>query len=270
MDLRTMRETPPWDWPEDSGKLVFAILTNRLADASDRIIAAELAGDFSLINDKIAEALLSILSDGAESDELRSIAVLSLGPLLEHADTDGFDDPDDVPISDDTFRKINESLHRLYLDGAVPKEVRRRVLEASVRAPRDWHKEAVRAAYSSGDEKWSLTAVFAMGWVRGFDEQIIEALGSDNMGIHYQAVCAAGNWEIDAAWTQVAKLVSTPGTDKALLLAAIDAAASIRSLEALEILADLIDSDDEDIAVAAHEAVVMAGGTWEDDFDDDD
>ena len=53
-------------------------------------------------------------------------------------------------------------------------------------------------------------------------------------------------------------------------MSAIDAAASLRPLETAEVLADLIDSDDEDIAAAAHEAVIMAEGTWEDGFDDDD
>jgi hypothetical protein len=50
-------------------------------------------------------------------------------------------------------------------------KVRRRVLEASVRAPQDWHQEAIREAYSSGDESWRLTAVFCMRFVRGFKDQ---------------------------------------------------------------------------------------------------
>jgi hypothetical protein len=52
------------------------------------------------------------------------------------------------------------------------------VLEASVRAPQDWHLDAIREAYSSTDEAWSLTAVFCMRFVRGFNEQILEALES--------------------------------------------------------------------------------------------
>lgn len=44
----------------------------------------------------------------------------------------------------------------------VPKEVRRRVLEGSVRAPQDWHKDAITEAYAGNDELWKLTAVFAM------------------------------------------------------------------------------------------------------------
>ena len=60
-----------------------------------------------------------------------------------------------------------------------------------------------RAAYSSDDEDWKLTAVFAMRSVRGFDGQILEALESENEDIHYEAVCAAGNWELEAAWSHV-------------------------------------------------------------------
>jgi len=152
--------------------------------------------------------------------------------------------------------------------------VRRRILETSVRAQQAWHQDAVRAAYSSDDEAWRLTAVFCMRFVRGFDAQILEALDSKNPDIHCEAVLAAGNWEVDAAWRHVAALVTSEETDTPLLLAAIDAAASIRPHEAAEILDDLADSDDEDIAAAVHEAMAMAEGPsgeeTDDDFDDDD
>jgi hypothetical protein len=93
-------------------------------------------------------------------------------------------------------------------------------------------------------EVWRLTAVFCMRFVRGFDEQILEALDSRNPDIHYEAVCAAGAWEVDAAWPHIAALVTSGETDKPLLLAAIEAVASIRPREAAEILDDLTDSDD--------------------------
>ncbi len=270
MDLKILKETPPWDWPKGIGKMFLEILADDQADASDRIIAAELAGDFTVINDELVKALLSILQGEDESEELRGRAAISLGPVLDYADTDGFDDPHDVPISEDTFRKIQQSLHGLYLDAAVPKNVRRRILEASVRAPQDWHQGVIRAAYSSDDEDWRLTAVFSMRWVRGFNNQILEALENDNQEIHYQAICAAGNWEVDAAWSHVSRLVSAQVTDKPLLLAAIDAVASIRPQEAGVILVDLTDDDDEDIAEAAQEAMAMAEGPWSDEFDDED
>jgi len=270
MDLKILKETPPWDWPKGTDRMLLEILADDQADASDRILAAELAGDFTVINDELVDALLSILQGDDESEELRGKAAISLGPVLDHADTDGFDDPEDVPISEDTFRKIQASLRRLYLDAGVPKNVRRRILEASVRAPQEWHQNAIRAAYSSDDEDWRLTAVFSMRWVGGFDNQILEALESNNQDIHYQAVCAAGNWEVDAAWSHISKLISAQVTDKPLLLAAIDAVAGIRPQEAGVILVDLTNSDDEDIVEAAHEAMAMAEGPWSDEFDDDD
>ncbi len=270
MDLKILNETPPRDWPEGASKMILASLEEDRADASDRILAAELAGDFTVINDSLVDELLSVLQSGAESDELRARAAISLGPVLEHADTDGFEDPDDVPISEDTFHRIQDSLRKLYLDADVPEDVRRRILETSVRAQQDWHQDAISAAYGSDDEDWKLTAVFSMRWVHGFDDQILEALGSGSQDIHYQAVCAAGNWQVDAAWSHVSRLLSAPETDKPLLLAAIDAVASIRPQEAEVILADLIDSDDEDIVEAAYEAMAMAEGPLGNEFDEKD
>ena len=270
MDLKTLKDTPPWDWPEGAGKMFLEILRDDQADESDRLLAAELAGDFTVINDDLVDALLSILLSGVESEELRCKAVISLGPALEHAETDGFEDPSDVPITEQTFHMIQESLRQLYMDANVPKNVRRWILEASVRAPQDWHQDAVRAAYSSDDEDWKLTAVFSMRFVRGFGDQILEALESADPDVHYEAVCAAGNWEVDGAWPHITTLVTSKETEKPLLLAAIDAVASIRPREAGGILVDLTDSDDEDIAEAAYEAMSMAEGVSDEEYDDGD
>ena len=43
------------------------------------------------------------------------LAALSLGPALEEVDLEGFDDPDDVPITEQTFHDIQDLLHKLYL-----------------------------------------------------------------------------------------------------------------------------------------------------------
>ena len=126
-----------------------------------------------------------------------------------------------------------------------------------------------RAAYSSGDEAWKLTAVFCMRFVRGFDDQILEALGSQNPDIHYEAVCAAGTWEVDAAWPHIAALVTSEETEKDLLLAAIEAAAFIRPNEAPEMFLDLLVSDDEDIVDAVQEAMAMTGEPWDDEDEED-
>ena len=270
MDVKRLKDIPPWEWPEGTAEMLLEVLQDRSGDASDRQLAAELAGDFVVINAELVEALLAILRRGDESVALRGTAAIALGPVLEQAYIDEFEDPENIPITEKTFHEIQETLRSLYTDAGVPQEVRRRVLEASVRAPQDWHPGAIRAAYSSDDESWRLTAVFGMRFVRGFDAQILEALDSEDPEIEYEAVCAAGNWEVAAAWPHVRKLVTSENTDKPLLLAAIEAAASICPLEAVEILDGLTDSDDEDIVEAAYEALTMAGVLSDMDDEDDD
>ena len=130
------------------------------------------------------------------------------------ADTDGFEDPDDVPITQRMFRNIQDLLHKLHFDNSIPKELRRRILEASVRAPEQWHQNAIRAAYSSGDNEWMLTAVFSMRWIRGFDDQILEALQSSDVEIQCEALQAAGNWGLAAAWPHILALVRDAATPK--------------------------------------------------------
>lgn len=272
MDLKTLDNTPPWEWPGDADKTLLAFLRDNQGDLSERLLAAELAGDYTVINDELVEALLAILRRNDEPERLRKRAAISLGPALEGAYIDGFDDLFDDTISEDTFNTIQKTLRRLYMDADLTKDIRRRILEASVRAPQDWHQNAIRAAYASDDESWRLTSVFCMQYVRGFNDQILEALKNENPDIHYEAVCAAGNWELDAAWSHISGLFAKADTDKLLLLAAIEAVASIRPKEAADILLGLIESSDQDVVDAAYEAMAMAEGlaALAQDLDDDD
>jgi hypothetical protein len=270
MDLKDLLDTPPWDWPRDAGKRFQKVLIDDRASESDRLVAAELAGGLTVVTDELAASLTAIVCNPNEPDRLRAKAAISLGPVLEQAYTFEFEDPDDVPITERTFRHIQNSLEEVYCNETTPKGVRRRVLEASVRAPESWHQDAIGAAYSSGDKDWMLTAVFSMRWVRGFDEQILEALKSAHPEIHYEAVQAAGNWALAAAWPHVVAIVHDAGAPQPLLLAAIAAVASIRPAEARTVLADLADSGDEEIAAAALEAIAMAEATPDEEDEEDD
>ena len=82
MDLKTLKDTPPWDWPEEAGDVFLGVLNDSQADGSDRLLAAELAGDSVVINDELVDALLSILCSNDESEELRGRASISLGPAI--------------------------------------------------------------------------------------------------------------------------------------------------------------------------------------------
>lgn len=269
MELKLLEDLPPWEWPEGTDKMLLGILLDNQKDKSDRLLAADLAGDYTVINDELVAALLAIVRNGKESEDLRAKAVISLGPILETAYFDAFEDPGAVPISEKTFHRIQASLRELYMDMDVPMEVRRRTLEGSVRAPQEWHREAIRDAYSSGNALWRLTAVFCMRYIQGFDTQILEALKAENQDVHYEAVCAAGTWEVDAAWSHIMSLATSELTAKSLRLAAIEAMANIRPQEAAETLSDLTLSDDEDIAEVAYEAMAMSGLLPDEDYDDD-
>lgn len=257
MDLETLANFAPWDWPEDAGQVLLDALRNDGLDRSDRLVAVELAGHFAVINDELAGELVLIAANAGESDDLRARAVIALGPALESGDTDGFDEDYGAPISERCYLEAQEVLRELFQDAALPKEVRRRVLEASVRAPQDWHRQAIREAYASADEDWKLTAVFAMEFIRGFDNEILDALESENDEIEYQAILAAGNWELEEAWSHIERIVTFGHPDKEILLAAIEAVGSIRPKEAGVILVGLLDGDDE-IVEAVHEAMSIA------------
>ena len=133
MDLTLLARIPPWEWPPNGGDTLRAVLRNPQAPESDRLLAAELAAEPVAIDDDLAGVLLSIVGDTTASDELRSRAALSFGPVLEQMDErsgDYFLSLEDEtlaapPISEHTFQRIQESLRARYLEDDIPKEVRR-------------------------------------------------------------------------------------------------------------------------------------------------
>lgn len=275
MNVHDLKITPTWEWPADAGNQLLATLLDGNAAEADRHVAVQLAGELVVMNDELAVALINVLESGLQPEEIRARAAISLGPVLEQVEADCFEEAENLPITEATFHRIQESLRRIYMDARAPKDVRRRALEGSVRAPQTWHRDAIRTAFASDDDAWKLTAVFCMRFVKGFDDQTLEALHSTNPAIHYEALVAAGNWGIDAAWPHIADLLAaSESTEKALLLAAIEAVPTIRPDEAAEILGDLLDSDDEDIVDAVEEALAMAKGqsgdaAWDDDAEDE-
>jgi hypothetical protein len=261
----------PWDWPEDAAELLKQTLRNKAA--SDRDIAAMLSGELVVMDDEMAELLLGIVSNSTESDDMRARAAIALGPVLEQTETDGFDDPlelgENPPITEQNFKKIKATLHDLYKDESAPKRVRQHVLEASVRASADWHAEAIHTAYAGADPAWKLTAVFAMRYVPGFEEEILQSLNSSNEEIHYQAIKAAGEHELEEAWPHIQALLASQTTPRRLLLAAIGAAPYINPEEAGPALVDLSESKDQEIAETATQAMDEAEGVYSD-LDDED
>jgi hypothetical protein len=52
MDLNTLLNTDPWDWPDDASELLLETLVEKPASEADRLIAADLAGSITAMNDE--------------------------------------------------------------------------------------------------------------------------------------------------------------------------------------------------------------------------
>lgn len=272
MDIKTIESIPPWNWPPETAQILLQALHDKGLNAEERLAAASMAGDPVVVCDELAEGLLKVLHDDGEAEALRGAAAIALGPVLEEMDEEGdFLIPGDAPpLSVDMFRRAKEELRAVHGNEGLPKYVRRCALEAAVRAPEEWHEDAIRAAYSSGDEEWRLAAVFCMACVPGFDTEILEALESANPDIHYQAVVAAGAREVKGAARHVLALLESAQQDKPLLLAAIESAGAICCDEASGAFEKLLMCDDEDVVEAVHETLALNDPSLFLDEDDED
>ena len=83
MDLKMLRVTPPWEWPGGIDKMLLEILSDDRVEESDCLLAADLAGDCTVINNELADALLSILHSDDAPAKLRAKAAIAFGPVLE-------------------------------------------------------------------------------------------------------------------------------------------------------------------------------------------
>ncbi len=116
MNINMLYDTPPWEWPENAEAMITDLLQDMQADPAERLLAAELAGDYTNMNDALADALLAVTGSADESDELRGAAVIALGSALEHAYMMGFEDEDDIQLTETGFHQVLNALHHIFLD----------------------------------------------------------------------------------------------------------------------------------------------------------
>jgi len=266
VDLKALSVISPWDWPDETAGQLARCLWDREAPEAQRRLALELVVELCDGLEEPFMACLEILCNPSESDQLRAEAAIALGPTLEEMDglleedEEASElDPEDTWISPALFLRAKATLRELWYATELPELVRRKVLEASVRASQPWHCEAIRTAYAMGDADWTLSAVFAMQYVGGFEVEILESLAHLDLDVRCEAIQAAGNWSLEEAWPQVRSILDKGTRNKRLLLAAIEAAPAL-SPEAQEYLQPYCESKDEDIADLAAEVLSMLEG----------
>jgi hypothetical protein len=254
MKLEALKKSPPWEWPPNAGKLILQVLQDTKATDTERTLAAEFAGDPVVVESILVEALLEIIANPDETVRFRSGCTMALGPVLELLDMGDLDDDEELRRC---ASQIPEILQPLHFDTNAPDILRRRAIETSVRYEQDWHAKAITGALDSGKTDWRRTAVFAMRFVPGFEKQILEALSSEDEDTEFQAVCAAEVWQIDAAWDHVVNLACSAATEKYLRMAALEAMSSIRLTEAIRILMEMDDFEDDDLLDIVNEILRM-------------
>ena len=217
------------------------------------------------LDDELAEELLRIV--GAPGDEeLRADVAISLGPTLELCD-DELDDEgrllpggewwNSAPLSPDGYGRVTTGLRRVYLDAQVPRLVRRRALEASVRSPQEWHEGAIRAAWASADGDWRQTAVFCMGFHYrvDFEKEIEEGLRDDATAVRREAIRAAGRRGLVDMGSEILAVAVDEGSDPELRYAAVEALPYLEVPGAREVLTALLRSADDTLQESAEAAL---------------
>lgn len=203
-------------------------------------------------SDVVAEPHVALVEDDDEQTQVRARAAVALGPTLELCDYASWQSSwDPPPISKTFFHNIQRRFERLYRSASTPKLVRRRVLESSVRAPQDWQRGAVRAAWMGEDPQWRQTAVFAMGRLSGFRNELAEALEADDPKILCEAIRSAAGGEIPGAAQRFLALAQSTDCPADCRLAAIEALRFVEDTEAFTVLDDLRYDPDDEVAGAA-------------------
>jgi hypothetical protein len=270
--LEMLQAIPPWDWPEEARDWLGEALKDD--DEQNRLTAAQLAS--AVVDEGLAGELLRVCREDPTA-EVASAAAIALGPALEECYVEydeGLADampdlPETAPLSREAYQQVVEVLEGIYHDADCPTKVRRRALEAAVRAPRDWQVGAARAAHQSGDPDWRMTAVFCMGYLPGFEETILEVIAKDeHQGVRREALLAAGNQEIDAAGPEVLRVAANNDEPVELRIAAIAALETIFPEGSQELLETLAEAKNEELAEAAAttlEERVVFGSLYSDD-----
>ena len=247
--LKMLANTESWDWPAEASDFILIVLKDRSRPLEDRILAAELSSELCDFGPGHARALLDILTDSGAQVGLRSAAALAFGPALELYDVDDLDeDLEDNPLTEELFHRITKELRKIVIDLEGPKELRRRALEAAVRAPQEWQNQVVREAFQSPDSDWQLTAVFCMRYLKGFEQEIARSLKHKDERVVVEGLRAAGVWEVRKAWPAVRDLIRAKTTRHHLRLLAVEVASDVGGDRARQLLSSLIDHDDQEVA----------------------
>ena len=212
------------------------------------------------LDDELASLALRIACSDPE-EEIRSAAATALAAGLAAAAAAATTPELASPLSPAGFAALRQGLHHLYLDGASPKEVRRRALETSVQAPDPWQEGATRAAWASADPEWRTTAVFCMARLPACVNDLVEALRDREPQVRLEAARAAGDAGLRTAAPRLLVLAQADDEEGIVRMAAMESLGLLGDRGAIGPLRALAGHADPELAFAARSALGrIAGG----------
>jgi HEAT repeat protein len=232
---------------EDAFELEFHDLFRFCLDDADAIVRQHaVRGLWEYQEADLVAPLLRLLTEDPDIS-VRTAAATALGGFLYLAECD------ELPTEQGTA--IREALEAIALDHKQPIEVVRHAIESLAHISDERIRGLIDWAYEHGDELLRVSAVFAMGRSAeiAWSDTVLAELTSPSTAVRYEAVRACGEIQIKRAVPPLIAL--TESSDSATRLAAIWSLGQIGGEPARRKLERLAKSKDEDIALAAEEAI---------------
>lgn len=152
-----------------------------------------------------APIFFKLLNDDAD-EAVRATAALAFSPLIYAGEMDEIPAPLQHQIEDALLEKIH---------GKDSDEVRRRALEALGYSSRPEIPGLITEAYQNGQEKWMISALFAMGRSASLEwaPQVHASLEDDRPLVRAEAASAAGEMELKDALPALLGLLDDSDSD---------------------------------------------------------
>lgn len=222
-----------------------------LSDDDEDVRAAAI----DLVWENDTPEVMDRLIEMARSDEathVRAAAVSALGRFILAGELE------ELPL--DQTERAQQTALDLLNDAEI--DVRRRALEAIANSSHEIVPGAIESAYTSGDQKMRVSAVFAMGRTcdETWSDEVLEALQSDDSELRYEAARAAGELTLDDAIKHLRKLALDDDREiKEVAIWSMGEIGGSEATRALERLAkDAEKSGDEELLEAIEDALSSA------------
>ena len=204
-------------------------------DAVIRTIAIRLLSDYD--REDIIPTFLDIALHDPES-EPRAETITTLGSYVLDGELE--------EISQQNLKKIEDVLIQIAQSDKKT-ELRQRAIESLGFSSRKEVRPLIKDAWERETVMWTASAVSAMGrsYDKGWEEEILEALLSENEIIRLAATKAAGELSLPSAHPILLKIL-TDDDDAAVLHAAIWSLSQVGGEEVREYLLSLLDQYDDD------------------------